>query len=114
MTIATTIQKNSLAAKYAADVTYLSAHTADPGSTGANEVTGGSPAYARKAATWSAPSGGAITASVTFDIPASTTVAFVGGWDAVTAGNFRDKATITSQTFSSQGQYVVNATFTVT
>lgn len=69
--------------------THLSLHTAYS-STGANEVTGGSPAYARKAATWSAASGRtkALTSGVTFDVPAGTTVRFIGAWDAVTAGNF--------------------------
>lgn len=69
--------------------THLSAHTAYS-SSGANEVTGGSPAYARKSVTYAAASGEARAASntPTFDIPASTTVRFIGMWDAVTAGNF--------------------------
>jgi hypothetical protein len=69
--------------------THGSLHTAYS-STGANEVTGGSPAYARKAATWAAASGRskATSASMVFDVPASTTVRWVGFWDAVTAGNF--------------------------
>jgi hypothetical protein len=66
-----------------------SLHTAYS-STGTNEVTGGSPAYARKAATWAAASAGskATSASVVFDVPASTTIGWVGFWDASTAGNF--------------------------
>lgn len=69
--------------------THGSLHTAYS-STGTNEVTGGSPAYARKAATWAAASGRskATSASMVFDVPASTTVRWVGFWDAVTAGNF--------------------------
>jgi hypothetical protein len=69
--------------------THGSLHTAYS-TTGANEVTGGSPAYARKAATWAAASGRskATSASMVFDVPASTTVRWVGLWDAVTAGNF--------------------------
>src|SRR5215213_8099713 len=59
-------------------------------STGANELTGGSPAYARKAATWAAASGRskATSASMVFDVPAAAVVRWVGIWDAVTAGNF--------------------------
>ena len=59
-------------------------------SSGANEVTGGSPAYARKAAVWAAASGAskASSAGATFDVPAATTVAWVGRWDAVTVGTF--------------------------
>jgi hypothetical protein len=69
--------------------THGSLHTAYSAS-GANEVTGGSPAYARKAATWAAASGRskATSASMVFDVPASTTVRWVGFWDAVSAGNF--------------------------
>jgi hypothetical protein len=67
-----------------------SLHTAYS-ATGANEVTGGSPAYARKGLTWSAASAGskALAATLpTWDVPAGTTVMWVGTWDAVTAGNF--------------------------
>jgi hypothetical protein len=69
--------------------THGSVHTAYS-ATGTNEVTGGSPAYARKAATWAAASGRskATSASMVFDVPAGTTVRWVGFWDAVTAGNF--------------------------
>lgn len=53
-----------------------SLHTAYS-SSGANEVAGGSPAYARKAYTFAAASSGSRAASVTptFDVPAGTTVA---------------------------------------
>lgn len=67
-----------------------SLHTAYS-TTGTNEVTGGSPAYARKGLTWAAASGGSKALSATFptwDVPAGTTVAWIGGWDAVTVGNF--------------------------
>lgn len=69
--------------------THLSLHSAYS-TTGTNELTGGSPAYARKAATWSAASGRtkALTSAVTFDVAAAATVRFIGLWDAVTAGNF--------------------------
>lgn len=69
--------------------THGSLHTAYSAS-GANEVTGGSPAYARKAATWAAASGRskATSASMVFDVPAGTAVRWVGIWDAVSAGNF--------------------------
>ena len=69
--------------------THLSLHT-DWSATGANEVTGGSPAYARKAATWDAAASAqaALSAAVTFDVPASTTVRFVGRWTALTGGTF--------------------------
>jgi hypothetical protein len=74
----------------AAQIGFLSLHTGFPGTTGANEVTGGSPAYARKAHTWNVASGGALDNSnqPIFDVPAGTTVQFAGCWTAVTAGTF--------------------------
>ena len=76
---------NMLAAE---GTTHLSLHTAYSTS-GANEVTGGSPAYARKAVTWTTPSGRTInlTGAVTFDVPAAT-VAWIGRWTALTGGTF--------------------------
>lgn len=80
---------NSVCDGLAAVVGFISLHTGDPSTTGANESTGGSPAYARKAVTWAAASGGtrANSAAITFDLPAST-VQHVGFWSAVTAGTF--------------------------
>ena len=62
---------------------FASLHTAYPGTTGANEVVGGAPAYARKAITINAASGGSrlLNAAVTFDVPAST-VRWLGFWNA--------------------------------
>ena len=61
--------------------TTASLHTADPGSNGASEVTGGS--YARQAVTWQSASGGAVEASATisFPVPGGTTVTHLGLWD---------------------------------
>lgn len=68
---------------------FLSAHSAYSNS-GGNELTGGSPAYARKGATWGAAASAqkALSSAVTFDVPSGSTVAWIGMWDAVTAGNF--------------------------
>lgn len=67
---------------------YASLHTADPGLTGANEVTGGS--YARVAITLDAPSGGVSANSnlLEFTGMPGVTVTHVGVFDAATAGNF--------------------------
>lgn len=89
-------------------------HTADPGTTGASELTGGSPAYARKGLTWTAGTTGTGTATATFDVPAGTTPAWTGIWSALTAGTFRDSGDITDQAFASQGTLTVNYTFTQT
>jgi hypothetical protein len=71
-------------------VTHASLHTAYS-AVGANEVAGGAPAYARKAATFNAAAGGAKTSSNApiFDVPAAATIRFIGFWDAVAAGNFK-------------------------
>jgi hypothetical protein len=75
----------------ATDVDFISLHTGFPGLTQANEVTGGSPAYARKGVTWAAAASGSKASSnaQVFDVPASTTVSWIGYSDAVTAGNGR-------------------------
>lgn len=63
----------------------ISLHTGDPGTTGANEATGGSPAYARKTTTWSGgASDGTVTGtSVAFDVPAGT-YTHLGIWNGAT------------------------------
>lgn len=96
-------------------ITHLSLHTADPSTTGANEATGGSPAYARKAIVNTAASGGTESfAEVTFDVPAGTYTHF-GAWSALTAGTFvGGNALAASQTFSSQGQLKLTVTIPVT
>lgn len=94
--------------------TYISLHTADPGTTGASEATGGSPAYARKATAWAADTtdDGVRTGSeVTIDLPAGTYTHF-GLWSAATAGTFVGGGTITSTTLSGQGQIKVTPTYT--
>jgi len=70
------------------DATYMSLHSAYSAS-GANELIGGS--YARVAVTWGSASSNSIALSGTpynMNAPASTTVAFVGFWNASTSGTF--------------------------
>lgn len=116
MAIATTAEKNSLATKYGTDAAYAALFTADPGTTGTvtGEVTGGSPAYARKAITWGAASNGVVTATVTFDVPASTTVTFAGVCSLATGANLLDRVAVTSQAFATQGTYQLTLTYTQT
>lgn len=75
----------------ATDAAFLSLHTAYPGLTQANEVSGGSPAYARKSVTWGSAAAGskASTNAQVFDVPAATTVAWIGYSTASTAGSGR-------------------------
>lgn len=58
----------------------ISAHTADPGDNGANEVTGGT--YARQSITYGAAAGGIIDLSnaPAIPIPSGVTVTHVGIW----------------------------------
>ncbi len=70
-------------------VTHISLHSDIPDVTGSNELTGGSPAYARKAITLGAASGGskASTTTPTFDVPAGP-IFFQGNWDSISGGTF--------------------------
>jgi hypothetical protein len=90
--------------------THLSIHTADPGSTGANEVAGGS--YARQAITWNPASGGqkTVVEQPVFQIPASTTITHFGLWNAGSGGTFRfGKALPTPETYSAPSTYTANS-----
>lgn len=118
-TLMTDAERNLLADAEAARITHLSLHTATPGITGANEATGGTPAYARKAVSFTAAGAeGALGATlqpatvgiawsdeVTFDVAAGT-YSYWGAWSAVTSGTFRLGNTIlpASQTPAAQAQ----------
>jgi hypothetical protein len=90
---------------------YLSLHSDVVGSGNTNELSGGSPAYARKAVTWGAAASGSVALSnqPVFDVPASATVARVGLQSAVTAGTYYGDADVTDETFGGQGTYTVTA-----
>jgi len=81
--------KNSACDGIAAVTAYIGLHSS-LSDTGASEVSGGSPAYARQAVTWATSSGGqkANSSSLTFNVPGSTTVVAFGMWSASTAGTF--------------------------
>jgi hypothetical protein len=66
------------------------------------EISGGSPAYARKAVTWVASAAGIIrpNADLTFDIP------------AVTGGTAYGGADLTNEVFGGQGTYKLLAAST--
>lgn len=114
MAIAVNSTKEALATAYTGLGAFVSLHTADPGTTGTNEATGGSPAYARKATTWTAGTADGVVggSQVTFDVPAGT-FTYIGIWSAATGGTFIDKASIASTTLSGQGQVLVTPTVTV-
>lgn len=108
----TTNGKNEMLDTIRASITHVSLHTADPGDAGSNEVTGGTPAYARKTISDAAASGGVVTFSAlpTFDVPAGITVTHLGFWTALTGGTIKwseplknSGGTDTPQTFTTQG-----------
>ena len=92
---------------------YISLHTGDPSTTGANEATGGSPAYARQLTTWTAGSSDGVVngSQVTIDVPAGT-YTYAGQWTASSGGTFIQSVAITSTTLGAQGQIKVTPTDT--
>lgn len=111
----TNLSKETAADAIIALGTYISLHTADPSTTGANEATGGSPAYARQATTWSADTtddGVRAGTEVTIDAPAGTYTHF-GLWSASTSGTFVGGGALSSSvTLGAQGQVKVTPTYT--
>jgi hypothetical protein len=93
----------------ASAITFVSLHTDAVGGGSANEVSGGSPAYARKSITWNTASGGNLDSSnqPVFDVPASTTIRRVGFNSASTSGTYYGDAAITNETFGAQGTYTL-------
>jgi hypothetical protein len=94
---------------------FASAHSGDPGATGtANELSGGTPAYARQPVTWAAASGAtpsvkALAATFpTFDVPAGSTVSFIGFWTLATGGTYGGCIDVTDEVFAGQGTYLFN------
>lgn len=73
------------------DITHVSSHTDYPGEVGLNEQTGGSPAYARAAVTFGAPSGRTLTQSGSADLDVEDYAdhAWFGFWNAASGGNCR-------------------------
>lgn len=92
---------------------WLSLHTATPGTTGASEnaATGG---YARPQFPVSAagvPAAGSVnnTAAITITTTGATAVTHVGTFDAVTAGNFRIGAALNSAVTAATITFAIGA-----
>jgi hypothetical protein len=100
----------------AAAGTYISAHTADPGTNGANEVAGGS--YARQQTTWGSKTGTTTRSrtgsQVTIPVPSGTTVTHYGQWSAASAGTFYGSVDIADEVFGSGGNLQVTPTLSQT
>lgn len=93
---------------------FISFHTADPGTTGASEVTGGS--YARQGSTFAAAASGSRAGSqVSAAIPAGTTITHWGLWSAATGGTFLYGGTLPApEAFGSAGTYQFTPTVSAT
>jgi hypothetical protein len=111
MAVASIYGKNSLAAKYATEALFGTVYTTAPGATAGTEPTGGTPVFARKPLTWSAPANGVITASAVFDIPAGTTIVGTGTHTAATGGSYVDGKAETPASFPAQDTVTVTFTF---
>ena len=103
------VGKNAMLDALGGLAVFVSLHNIDPGESGINEISGGSPAYARKAITWDAATAGSLNSSnqPVFDVPAATTIAFVGFWSALTLGVFYGAADVVDEVFTNQGTYTL-------
>jgi hypothetical protein len=109
--------KNLMLDELATVAVWVSLHDGDPGLTGANEITGGSPSYARQQAVWDPAAAGVLSLAgpETFDVPASADVTHYGVWSAVSAGTFYGGATLSPpESFTGQGTYTLDDTANVT
>lgn len=101
--------------------TYVSLHTADPGATGANEVsTGAWPAYVRRKAEasgamgsgWTTPTTGTSSNTNQLTYPSNdgagnVTVTHFAIWDAASGGNCLETAALTTARTLSVGDILV-------
>ncbi|MFC5744835.1 phage tail fiber protein [Actinomadura rugatobispora] len=109
--------KNVMLDAWGAVAVWLSLHDGDPGTTGANELAGGSPAYARQLGAWDPATGGVITlaGSETFDVPASSDVTHFGAWSVVSGGTFYGGGVVSlPESFNGQGIYILDDTTSFT
>jgi hypothetical protein len=93
----------------ATEAVFASLHNADPGDSGANELAGGSPAYARKAIAWNPAAAGSMHHSnvPVFDVPAGGKVLYVGFWSLASGGVWQGGALVTEENFGGQGTYTL-------
>jgi hypothetical protein len=108
----TTTPKNVSLDAIGANATWISFHTGDPGSNGANEVAGG--LYTREQTAWGAAGSAAkVGSQVTADIPAATTITHWGLWTASSGGTFYYGGPLSaSESFGGAGTYLFTPTLT--
>ena len=103
------VGKNAMLDALAGLAIFASLHEGDPGESGTNEISGGTPAYARKAIAWNAADGGNLDSSnqPVFDVPGGKTVSYVGFWSALSGGVFYGAADVVDEVFGAQGTYTL-------
>lgn len=107
MALSTNAMKNALATAYGVEAATARLYTTVPGASAGTEVTGGS--YAPQSLSWSTPTAGEITATVTFDVPAGTTIVGAGVHDD--GGAYLDGGSVPSQEFATAGTYELVLTY---
>jgi len=102
---------NTAVDAWKAAYSWVALYNGDPNGAG-TEISGGSPAYARKQATFSTSTAGdvTITAALTFDIPSGATVSHFGFMTAATAGTRGGDGAFSA----SEGPYGAQGTYQVT
>jgi hypothetical protein len=85
-----TTAANALLNTWGSTYHWVSLHTADPGTTGANEVN--TSGYVRQSITWPAAASSQMvwTGSISFTISSALTVVYWGLWSASTSGTWGD------------------------
>jgi hypothetical protein len=103
-----TATEGTLVTDYKALGNYIGLCTGAPGSTStpANEATGGSPAYARQATTWTVAGATATGSSVTINVAAGT-YSYMILCSASSGNNMVDWCPITPQVITSQNTITI-------
>ena len=87
---------------------YMSLHTADPGETGASEISAGD--YVRQEATFEVPTDGVSTNSAVIDFPVSSSdhgsITHFAIWDASTASNCLVYGALTTARTYNTGEFL--------
>lgn len=112
MAIAVPATREALAVEYAAQGDFISLHTGNPGTTGANEAAGGG--YAREQTVWAAGgSDGVVTGSQVEITAAAGTYTHIGIFTLVAGGSFVDSYVLPAPvTLSVAGTIRVTPTYT--
>lgn len=89
---------------------FISLHSTDPGTSGAGELTGGTPAYGRQSATWTTPTTDTLALSnqPTFNVAGGSTASYVGFYTAATGGDLLwSRPLPNAEVYGGQGTYTL-------